>query len=115
MGKRIHGVKILGDRNKIISICKLNKVDEIMLAMPSVDKRTKKNILNICKQITTNIKTMPGIYKIIDDNINVNHMRDVNIDDLLGRDSIKLKSEHIDRYIKGKTILVTGGGGNHWI
>ncbi|MEG1254715.1 nucleoside-diphosphate sugar epimerase/dehydratase [Clostridium sp.] len=111
-GKRIHGVKVLGDRNKIKSICKLNKVDEIMLAMPSVDKRTKKDVLNICKQVTKNIKTMPGIYKIIDDNVNVNHMRDVNIDDLLGRDSIKLKSEHIDRYIKGKTILVTGGGGS---
>ncbi|MEG0133156.1 MAG: nucleoside-diphosphate sugar epimerase/dehydratase [Clostridium sp.] len=112
IGKRINGVKVLGDRNKIISICKLNKVDEIMLAMPSVDKHTKKDILNICKQVTNNIKTMPGIYKIIDDNVNVKHMRDVNIDDLLGRDSIKLKSEDIDKYIKGKTILVTGGGGS---
>jgi FlaA1/EpsC-like NDP-sugar epimerase len=112
IGKRIHGVKVLGDRNKIISFCKQNKVDEIMIAMPSVDKNTKKEILDICKQVTKNIKIMPGIYKIIDDNINVNHMRDVNIDDLLGRESIKLKSEHIDRYIKNKTILVTGGGGS---
>jgi len=112
IGKRIHGVKVVGDRNRIISFCKQNKVDEIMLAMPSVDKNTKKEILDICKQVTKNIKTMPGIYKIIDDNINVNHMRDVNIDDLLGRESIKLKSEHIDRYIKNKTILVTGGGGS---
>ena len=71
-----------------------------MIAMPSVDKNTKKEILDICKQVTKNIKIMPGIYKIIDDNINVNHMRDINIDDLLGRESIKLKSEHIDRYIK---------------
>ncbi len=112
IGKRIHGVKVLGDRNKIISCCKQNKVDEIMLAMPSVDKNTKKDILDICKQVTKNIKTMPGIYKIVDDNIKVNHMRDVDIDDLLGRESVKLKSEHIDKYIKNKTILVTGGGGS---
>lgn len=112
IGKRIHGIKVLGDRNKIISVCKSYKVDEIMLAMPSVDKITKSEILNICKQVTKNIKTMPGIYKIADEDITVNKMRDIDINDLLGRESITLKSEHIDRYIKGKTILVTGGGGS---
>ncbi len=112
IGKRIHGIKILGDRKKIIPISKIYRVDEIMLAMPSVDKITKSEILNICKQVTKSIKTMPGIYKIADEEIAINRMRDIDINDLLGRESIKLNSEHIDRYIKGKTILVTGGGGS---
>lgn len=112
IGKRIHGIKVLGNRNKIVSVCKSYRVDEIMLAMPSVDKITKSEILNICKQVTKNIKTMPGIYKIADEEIAVNKMRDIDINDLLGRESVKLNSEHIDRYIKGKTVLVTGGGGS---
>ena len=112
IGKRIHGIKVLGDREKIISIGKTHRVDEIMLAMPSVDKTTKSEILNICKQVTTNIKTMPGIYKIADDEIAVNKMRDIDINDLLGRESVKLNSKNIDKYIKGRTILVTGGGGS---
>lgn len=112
IGKRIHGIKVIGNRKKIIWACKQYKVDEIMLAMPSVDKHTQKDILDICKQYTKNIKTMPGIYKLVNDNINVNHMKDVDINDLLGRDAIELKSEHIDRYIMNKTVLVTGGGGS---
>ena len=112
IGKTIHGIKILGNRDLIIQVCRTNRVDEIMLAMPSVDKVTKSEILNICKQVTKNIKTMPGIYKIADDEIAVNKMRDIDINDLLGRESIKLDSKNIDKYIKGKTILVTGGGGS---
>ncbi len=112
IGKTIHGIKILGNRNSIIQICKAHRVDEIMLAMPSVDKVTKSQILNICKQVTKNIKTMPGIYKIADEEIAVNKMRDIDINDLLGRESVKLNSENIDKYIKEKTILVTGGGGS---
>lgn len=112
LGKRIHGVKILGDRSKISAVCSQNRIDEIMVAMPSVDKHEQKEILDICKKYTKNIKTMPGIYKLVDENINLNHMKNVDINDLLGRDSIVLKSEHIDRYIKGKTVLVTGGGGS---
>lgn len=112
IGKTIHGIKILGNRDLIIQVCRTNRVDEIMLAMPSVDKVTKSEILNICKQVTKNIKTMPGIYKIADDEIAVNKMRDIDINDLLGRESIKLDSKNIDKYIKGKNILVTGGGGS---
>lgn len=112
IGKTIHGVKVLGNRNSIIQVGENYKVDEIMVAMPSVNKITKSEILNICKQVTKNIKTMPGIYKIADEEIAVNKMRDININDLLGRESIKLNSINIDKYIKSKTILVTGGGGS---
>lgn len=110
-GKRINGIKILGDRNHIVKVCKDHKVEEIIIAMPSADLETKKEILNICKQTKCKMKTMPGIYEIIDGDVNVSQLRDVNIDDLLGREPIKLKTEHIDKYIKDKIILVTGGGG----
>lgn len=112
IGKRIHGVRVIGNRNKIISSCRQNRVDEIMLAMPSVDKQYQKTILDICKEYTKNIKIMPGIYKFVDSNIDVKNMRDVDINDLLGREAVVLKSQHIDKYIKGKTVLVTGGGGS---
>lgn len=112
VGKRIYGVKVLGNRNKILQVCKQLRVDEIMIAMPSVDAQHQKEILDICKEYTNNIKTMPGIYKLVDDGIDVKQMKDVDINDLLGRDPIKLKAEHIDKYIKDKTIMVTGGGGS---
>lgn len=112
IGRRIHGVKILGDRSKIISACKKYRVDEIMLAMPSIDKIQQKELLDICKQVTKDIKIMPGIYRFVDENIDINKMRNVDINDLLGREPVTLQAEHIDRYIKDKTILVTGGGGS---
>ncbi|MEG0132502.1 MAG: nucleoside-diphosphate sugar epimerase/dehydratase [Clostridium sp.] len=112
VGKRIHGIKVLGDRNKIINACKENSVDEIMVAMPSVDKGIQKEILEICTRYTSNIKTMPGVYKLINDAVDLKHMNNVDINDLLGREPIELKSENIDKYIKGKTVLVTGGGGS---
>ncbi|MEG0307423.1 MAG: nucleoside-diphosphate sugar epimerase/dehydratase [Clostridium sp.] len=110
--KRIHGIKVLGDRNKIINACKENSVDEIMVAMPSVDKGIQKEILDICTRYTSNIKTMPGVYKLINDAVDLKHMNNVDINDLLGREPIELKSENIDKYIKDKTVLVTGGGGS---
>lgn len=111
-GKRINGIKILGGRKDIIKICEDYDVKEIILTMPSADLKTKTEILNICKQTKCKLKTVPGIYELIDGNINISHLRDVNIEDLLGRDPIKLNNDNIDKYIKDKTILVTGGGGS---
>lgn len=111
-GKRISGIKVLGDRNKIRSVCMDNKVEEIILAIPSADLYTKKQIINICKDTHCKLKTLPGIYELIDGNINFSKLRDVNIEDLLGREEVKLNNDNINKYIKGKTILVTGGGGS---
>jgi FlaA1/EpsC-like NDP-sugar epimerase len=111
-GKLINGIKVLGDRNKIRSACYENKVEEIILAIPSTDLDTKKQIINICKDTECKLKTLPGIYEMIDGNMNFSKLRDVNIEDLLGREEVKLNSENINKYIKDKTILVTGGGGS---
>lgn len=111
-GKLINGIKVLGGREKIISACSEHDVEEIILAIPSADLKTKKQIINLCKQTNCKLKTLPGVYEMIDGNVNLSKIRDVNIEDLLGREQVKLNNDNINKYIKDKTILVTGGGGS---
>lgn len=111
-GRLINGIKVLGGRNRIIDICHKKNVEEIILAIPSADLQTKRDIVNICKDTNCKLKTIPGLYEIIDGKVNITKLRDVNIEDLLGREEVKLNSENINKYIKDKTILVTGGGGS---
>lgn len=111
-GKQISGVKVIGGRENIVGICKENKVEEIILAIPSVDIATKRTIINICKDTNAKLKTLPGIYEIIDSKFSMNKIRDVNIEDLLGREEVKLNNDNINKYIKDKVVLVTGGGGS---
>lgn len=111
-GRLINGIKVLGGRNRIIDICNKKNVEEIILAIPSADLQTKRDIVNICKNTDCKLKTIPGLYEIIDGKVNITKLRDVNIEDLLGREEVKLNSENINKYIKDKAILVTGGGGS---
>jgi FlaA1/EpsC-like NDP-sugar epimerase len=111
-GKLINGVKVLGGREDIIKVCSEKKVQEIIISIPSADLQTKTDIINICKNTECKLKTVPGIYEIIDGTVSINQIRDVNIEDLLGREPIKLNNENINKYIKDKVVLVTGGGGS---
>ncbi|WP_027626889.1 polysaccharide biosynthesis protein [Clostridium lundense] len=111
-GKHISGAKVIGGRESIVGICEERGVEEIILAIPSADVWTKRSIINICKNTNAKLKTLPGIYEIIDSKVSMNKIRDVNIEDLLGREEVKLNSDNINKYIKDKTILVTGGGGS---
>ncbi|MCI1944333.1 polysaccharide biosynthesis protein [Clostridium luticellarii] len=110
--KLINGIKVLGGRDQIQRICREANIEEIIIAMPSADIKTKRKIINICKTTKCKLKTLPGIYEMIDGNVSISKLRDVNIEDLLGREEVKLNNENINRYIKGKVILVTGGGGS---
>ncbi|OFI05783.1 UDP-N-acetyl-alpha-D-glucosamine C6 dehydratase [Clostridium acetireducens DSM 10703] len=111
-GKLISGVKVLGGRERIIEICNQKHIEEIILAIPSADVKIKRAIINTCKNTKCKLKTLPGIYEIIDGKVNISKLRDVNIEDLLGREEVKLNNENINKYIKDKVILVTGGGGS---
>ncbi|WP_125152728.1 polysaccharide biosynthesis protein [Clostridium rectalis] len=111
-GKMISGAKVIGGREKIKNICELKNVEEIILAIPSANVERKREIINICKDTNAKLKTLPGIYEIIDGKVSISKIRDVNIEDLLGREEVKLNSENINKYIKDKVILVTGGGGS---
>lgn len=112
IGRVIHNVKILGNTSQVKEIVEKENVDEIILAMANVDKARKSEIINICKETKCKLKTIPGIYEIIDGKVDIKKIRDVDIDDLLGREPIKVNMEEMSSYIEEKTVLVTGGGGS---
>jgi FlaA1/EpsC-like NDP-sugar epimerase len=112
IGQVINGIRIIGTRDDILRICKDSKVEEIFIALPSVSFQERKEIYNICKKTGCKLKTLPGIYEIINGNVNISQLRDVDINDLLGRAPIKLNNENINKYINDKVVLVTGGGGS---
>ena len=112
VGKYIRGVKVVGTRNKIKEVAKVYDIDEIIFAIPSASMEDKRNILNICKETDCNLKILPGVYQMVDGEINVNSIRSVDVLDLLGRDPIEVDLDSIMGYVKDKTILVTGGGGS---
>jgi FlaA1/EpsC-like NDP-sugar epimerase len=109
---KIHGVPVKGDKNKIIELVKEYKVSEIIIAIPSASKQTKSEILNICKQTKCKLKTLPGMYELINDKDPIKKIRNVSIEDLLGREELKLNIDEISDYIKNEVVLVTGGGGS---
>jgi FlaA1/EpsC-like NDP-sugar epimerase len=112
VGKFIRGVKVVGNRNNIKEYARYYDVDEIIFAIPSASTKTKREILNICKETSCNLKIVPGGYQMMDGEVNVSDIRNVDVTDLLGRDPIKVDLESIMGYISGKTVLVTGGGGS---
>ena len=111
-GNYIQGVKVVGGRNKIIECVDLYNIDEIFVAIPSASRGTIREILEICKETECKLRSLPGIYQLVNGEVNVSKLRDVEVEDLLGRDPIKVDLESILGYVKGKTILVTGGGGS---
>jgi FlaA1/EpsC-like NDP-sugar epimerase len=111
-GRLINGIEVIGGRDRIIDVCEEKAVEEIILAIPSADLESKREIINICRDTKCKLKTLPGIYEIIDGEASISKLRDVNIEDLLGREEVTLNSENISKYIKDKIILVTGGGGS---
>lgn len=112
IGRVIHNVKILGNTSQVKEIVEKENVDEIILAMANVDKARKSEIINICKETKCKLKTIPGIYEIIDGKVDIKKIRDVDIEDLLGREPIKVNMEEMSGYIEERTVLVTGGGGS---
>ena len=112
VGKYTRGVKVIGTRDKIKEAAKLYDIDEIIFAIPSASNEVKRDILNICKETDCTLKILPGVYQMVDGEINVNSIRNVDVLDLLGRDQIEVDIESIMGYVKDKVIMVTGGGGS---
>ena len=111
-GRFILGVKIVGGRDKIVEYAALYGIDEIIIAIPSANRTTMKEIVEICKETSCKLRTLPGIYQLVNGEVNVSKLRDVDVEDLLGRDPIKVDLDSILNYVKNKTIMVTGGGGS---
>ncbi len=111
-GKYIEGVKIVGDRHDIVSSAKKYRITRIIYAIPTTEGSQQKEILNICKMTGCKLQTVPGMYQLVNGEVNVSRLRDVEVSDLLGREQIRVNNEEIFADIGGKTILVTGGGGS---
>ena len=112
IGNYIHGVKVVGGRDRIIEAAAEYDIDEIIIAMPSAPRKQLKEVLDICKQTTCDLKTLPGIYQLVNGEVNVSQLRKVDVTDLLGREAIQVDLDSIMGYVKNKTVLVTGGGGS---
>lgn len=111
-GKYIHGIKIVGDRKVIKKYVDKYKIDEIILAIPSASTKTTKEILRICNETTCKLKVLPGMYQLITEEVSVSKLREVSIEDLLGRDTIEIDLNSVLSHLEDKTVLVTGGGGS---
>ncbi len=111
-GRYIQGIKVVGGRDKIVECADVYGVDEIIVAMPSASRAEIKNILEICKDTNCKLRSLPGMYQLVNGEVNVSKLRDVEVEDLLGREPISVDMDSILGYVQGKVVLVTGGGGS---
>ncbi len=111
-GKLMRGVPIVGGRESILDAVMQYGIDEIIFAIPSADNKTKKEILDICKESGCKLRTVPGTYQLLNGDVSVSALKEVEIEDLLGREPIQINSEEVLGYVNGRVVLVTGGGGS---
>ena len=112
IGRRIHDVLIYGGRHDIQEACDKYKIDEILVAMPSIDQKEMAEILNICKDTKCKIKKLPGIYQMVNGDVHLSDFKEVEVQDLLGRDPIEVNLSEIMDYVTNQVVMVTGGGGS---
>ena len=111
-GRYIDGVPIVGGREDILLNAEKYKIEKIYLAIPSASAAQRRDILDICKEAGCELKNLPGMYQFVMGTITADAMRKVDVEDLLGRESVKVNMDEIFRFLSGKVILVTGGGGS---
>ena len=111
-GKRLCGVPIVGDRNGIPGAVEKYHVDRIIFAIPTATAAARKEILDICATTGCRVQVVPGIYQLVNGEVNVSKLREVDPQDLLGREPIRVNLDEIFQYISGKVVMVTGGGGS---
>lgn len=108
----LEGVPIVGGRDEILTAAEKYNVDEIILAIPTASVQTKRDILAVCSETDCKLKQLPGIYQLVNGEVSVSSIREVAVEDLLGRDPIRTDMQEVFEFITGKTVLVTGGGGS---
>jgi len=111
-GQRLHGVKVLGNREAIPEVVKTYSIDEIVISIPSASNAEIKDIIEYCIKSGAKFKTIPALSELMDDKVSVSQIRDVQMEDLLGRDPVEIDLERIKDEFMGKRVLVTGGGGS---
>lgn len=111
-GRFIQGIKVVGGRDRIIECADIFEIDEIIVAMPSVSRQEMTKLLEICKETHCKLRSLPGMYQLVNGEVSVSKLRDVEVEDLLGRESIEIDLDSILGYVQGKRILITGAGGS---
>ena len=112
LGRTLYGVKVVGTLAEIEDVVEKYEIEDIIFAIPSMPLQDQRAILNRCKDTDCQLKTLPGIYQLVNGEVSVQKIRKVEIEDLLARDPIKVNMDEIMGYVSGKTVLVTGGGGS---
>ncbi len=109
---RLNGAKVFGSVDEVQKIVNRYDVDEIIIAIPSAKRHQLQTIVDKCSETSAKIKTVPGLYQLVDGTININEIKEVQIEDLLGRAPVDLDKKSIEAFIENKRVLVTGGGGS---
>jgi FlaA1/EpsC-like NDP-sugar epimerase len=112
LGQKIYGVPIKGNRYDIKRLVKEEFIDEIIIAIPTASQKDVRDVVELCKETHSKLQILPALYQLIDGKVSMKKLRDVDVVDLLGREPVNLSYEHIRQYLRGKTVLVTGGGGS---
>ena len=111
-GRVIDGVSIMGSRKDIARLVREKGIDEIYVAIPTAPPEDIKDILKICQETGCQVKILPGVYQLMNGEVTISRLRKVEIEDLLGREQVNVNLDEIMGYVKGKVVLVTGGGGS---
>jgi FlaA1/EpsC-like NDP-sugar epimerase len=111
-GISFHGIPVLGAREAIPRLVKNYRIQEVIIAMPSAPGKTIREIVAFCERVKAPSKTVPGMYDIISGKVGVNQLRNIEIEDLLRREPVKTDMAAVAEFIRGKRVLVTGGGGS---
>lgn len=111
-GTRILGLPIVGGRDKIPYAVKKYKIQEIVVAIPTIVPKDKKELLEICKETGCKLRILPGMYQLINEEVSISKLREVEIEDLLGREPVRVDMDSVLGYVQGKRVLITGGGGS---
>lgn len=111
-GTYLQGIPIVGGKERIPDMAKKYDIEEIIVAIPTISEDSQKEILEICQETACKVKILPGIYQMVNQEVDVSMLRDVRIEDLLGREPVQLRMDDVAEYLAGKVILVTGGGGS---
>ena len=111
-GSFIHGVRVYGGHEKIPDLAERLHVKEIIIAIPTANAKQMKGLLEICKETGCELKRLPGMYQLVNGDVSVSKLKDVDVNDLLGRDPVEVDLNSIMGYVSGKVVMVTGGGGS---
>jgi FlaA1/EpsC-like NDP-sugar epimerase len=112
VGRRIHNLKVLGTRKEIAGIISQKNIDELIIAIPSASGKVTREIIREGEKTKAKLRILPGIYKVIKGDVTISEIREVKLEDLLGRKPVEMNLKEISQYLEGKSVLITGAAGS---